>query len=419
VSKSYVIKTVCRICSEIGTQKSELEVVLDLGNMALTSVFLEDGSDVLLAPLVLCRCKKCGLVQLQHTYSLESLYGEWYGYESHLNIAMVNHLQGKAKTLEARFYLNQEDIVVDIASNDGTLLAGYTRGGLQLIGIDPLINVVKDCYPDDATRIVDFFTDERYLEEITSPASLVTSLSVLYDLDSPITFAKDVANILKKDGIWHFEQSYLPSMVNTLSYDTICHEHLLYLTLHNIKDILDASGMQLLDATLNDVNGGSIAVSAIKTDQQITASPFVEFLLKNEISEGYVDGSRLRKFSADVLEHRQMLSELLSKYQDQGFRIVGLGASTKGNVLLQALKLSSKTIEKIGDVNPRKFGLETPGSQIPIVDETEVLAEADDKTLVIVLPWHFRAGMLMRSRPILEKGAQILFPLPKIEVVGI
>lgn len=412
-------KSVCRICSETGTQNSELETVLDLGNMALTGVFLEDGSDVLHAPLVLCRCKKCGLVQLQHTYSLESLYGEWYGYESHLNIAMVNHLQGKAKTLEARFDLQKGDIVVDIASNDGTLLAGYTTKGLQLIGIDPLIKVVKDCYPDDATKIVDFFTSERYSEQINLPASLVTSLSVLYDLDSPITFAKDVANILKEDGIWHFEQSYLPSMVNTLSYDTICHEHLLYLTLHNIKDILDASGMQLLDATLNDVNGGSIAVSAIKTDQQIVASPFVEFLLKNEISEGYVDGSRLRKFSADVLEHSQNLSELLSKFKDQGFRIVGLGASTKGNVLLQSLKLSSKTIEKIGDVNPRKFGLETPGSQIPIVDETEVLAEADDKTLVIVLPWHFRAGMLMRSRPILEKGARILFPLPKIEVVGI
>lgn len=421
VKSIYLERTSCRICgvNSDTTEDSSLESLIDFGEMALTGVFLNNGHEVTKAPMELCRCRNCGLTQLRHSYELDSLYGEWYGYESHLNPSMVRHLQSKATTLESLYGQGKPNpIYVDIASNDGTLLSGYTTGDAQLIGIDPLINVVSDHYPSKARKIVDFFSAERYLDEVGKKAQIVTSLSVLYDLESPIEFASNVSEILEEGGIWHFEQSYLPSMVNTNSYDTICHEHLLYLNLHDIKTLVESAGLQIIDATLNDVNGGSIAVTAIKTSKKINYPPFVEFLLIKENNEGYINGIKLHEFAREVEIHRHELKNLIDNLMIDGKTIMGLGASTKGNVILQSLKLDNEIIQAIGDVNPRKFGKETPGSNIKIVNESEIYESANENSIIVVLPWHFRTGMIAKSHDVLAKGAKLLFPLPRIEIYG-
>ena len=264
----------CRICGG-----PNLYEVMDFGNLALTGVFQVHGDQVPTAPLCLCRCQDYGLVQLGHSYRQEYLYGETYGYESHLNASMVSHLQSKAKMLERKYLAgNSHPVVVDIASNDGTLLAGYTNPNSQLIGIDPLIHVVTDHYPVNAIKLQEFFSASSYFSINSEKADLVTSLSVLYDLDNPRKFAQDISEILNDNGIWHFEQSYLPTMVETLSYDTICHEHLLYLTLSDIQNLLTGTDMVIIDASLNSINGGSITVTAQKNSKKIK-SPFVDFLL--------------------------------------------------------------------------------------------------------------------------------------------
>ena len=393
---------------------------MNFGNLALTGVFEIDGAKVSRAPMALCRCHDCGLVQLVHNYESEYLYGETYGYESHLNKSMVNHLQGKARLLED-LYLNSpgRKIVVDIASNDGTLLSGYLSKELDLVGIDPLIGVVGDYYPSSVKKIEEFFTADVYNSAILNKASLVTSLSVLYDLEDPVRFAQDINLILEQGGIWHFEQSYLPTMVETLSYDTICHEHLLYLSMHDIQNLLKATGFEIISASLNSINGGSIAVTARKCTPEKSKinSPFVEFLLKNEIQSGYQDGTALRKFAENAEVHRQDLVELIYDYLDQGFIVFGLGASTKGNVLLQWLNLDSSKLRAIGDINPRKFGRQTPGTGIPIVSEESLIEKYGQRSIALVLPWHFRDGIVQNASEYLGKGGNLLFPLPKIQIV--
>ena len=409
----HKVRKTCRIC---GSDK--FESILNFGDIALTGVFLPNGADVEKAPLELIRCENCGLGQLKHIYASDALYGDSYGYESHLNPSMVSHLQSKARMLQGKFLSNIDaPIVVDIASNDGTLLAGYTKDDIQLVGIDPLIGVVSDFYPPKSAKIQSFFTKDAYFNKFSEKASLVTSLSVLYDLDSPVSFASEIYEILADEGIWHFEQSYLPTMVDTMSYDTICHEHSLYLRLEDIAKILELSNFKLVDVSLNSINGGSIAVTAIKTSNKVNMDPFVTHLLLKELALGYIDGTRLRKFAVDAREHSSSLQALISNYISEGFTIYGLGASTKGNALLQLCKIKKDDIKFIGDINPRKFGRQTPGSCIPIVNEVEVLGSTQSKKLAIVLPWHFRDGIVKKSERYLIDGGRLLFPLPQIEIV--
>ena len=391
---------------------------MDFGDLALTGVFLDSGTEVDLAPMELGRCLDCGLVQLLHNYESGALYGTSYGYESHLNGSMRDHLTRKARMLEKRFLKDMDaPVVVDIAANDGFLLQGYSAIG-SYIGIDPLMENFSDYYPSSALKIKDFFTSKTYFESTDLKANLVTSLSVLYDINDPVQFAKDVNAILLDEGIWHFEQSYLPLMVDTLSYDTICHEHLTYLRLTDINEILSRSGFQLLDVSLNAVNGGSVAVTAIKSNKHAEPNPFVNHLLRFEDNSGFVSGKAIHDFSAKAEQHRKDLRTLLSEYKSGGYTIVGLGASTKGNVLLQWLGLTSDEIQSIGDINPRKFGKQCPGSGIPITPEKEIIELATDRTIALVLPWHFREGIVKNCEAFLGKEGKLLFPLPRIEIVN-
>ena len=403
----------CRVC-----KSTDFESILNFGLLALTGVFLKDGNQVLKAPLHLVRCQSCGLVQLEQTYSLDELYTDSYGYESHLNSSMRNHLQSKAFLLQKKYLSGKTNpVIVDIASNDGTLLAGYSLPNATLIGIDPLIEKVSDHYPEAAIKAPEFFSSKAFYSVSHNQATLVTSLSVIYDLDDPVAFASEVAKILEEDGIWHFEQSYLPTMVETLSYDTICHEHLLYLRLTDIVTILEKAGLQVKDASLNSINGGSIAVTAVKSKSIVTPDPFVSYLLKKEEQDGYLSGARLVEFASDATKHSIELKNLIAQYKEKNFRILGLGASTKGNVLLQWCGLDSSTIHSIGDINPKKFGKRTPGSNIAIVDEKVVLDSANHEVLALVMPWHFRDGIVKNSSEFVANGGKLLFPLPKIEIV--
>ena len=404
----------CRMCG-----LSDLSLLLDLGSLSLTGVFLSPTENDNRAELALGKCNNCNLVQLMHSYPSNLLYGSSYGYESHLNPSMVKHLSTKAKILQNKYIRKKDAVIVDIASNDGTLLSAYSGDDLKLVGIDPLINTFSDLYPKSVLKIGDFFSAKSYWEKTSLSADLVTSLSVIYDLENPLSFARDVWEILSDQGIWHLEQSYLPSMVETTSYDTICHEHLLYLSLHDIKLLLEEAGFSIVDATLNSINGGSIAVTAKKTRLHVNSDPNIEFLLMREIEMGLTTGEMMEKFVSNSFSHKKNLVNLISAYRDAGYEIFGLGASTKGNVLLQWAGLDTTFIKSIGEINPKKFNKVTPGTRIPIVAEHEVLnIEVDSKRLSLVLPWHFKPVIMERAESYLSKGGKLLFPLPSIEVVG-
>ena len=232
--------------------------VLNLGHQALTGVFPRSAKEAITrGPLELVWCPDSGLLQLRHTYDPAEMYGANYGYRSGLNQSMVDHLTGKVAYLERLIGLRRGDVVLDIGSNDGTTLKAYATTGIERIGIDPTGEKFRRYYSAETRLVPEFFSASAYRGVESKSARVITSIAMLYDLDSPVDFARQVAEVLARDGIWHFEQSYMPSMLRMNSYDTICHEHLEYYSLSVIAKILDRADLQMVDVVTNAVNGGS------------------------------------------------------------------------------------------------------------------------------------------------------------------
>jgi hypothetical protein len=393
--------------------------VLSLGIQKLTGVFPRTREAHLTeGPLELVWCPDSGLLQLSHSYDAEEMYGANYGYRSGLNQSMVRHLTAKVRQLQRVVPLDPGDLVVDIGSNDATLLKAYARPDLRRLGIDPTGAKFRSYYGDDIDLIADFFSADGFrARHGDARARIVTSIAMCYDLEAPQDFFRDVAAILSNDGVWHFEQSYMPSMLRTNSYDTVCHEHLEYYSLRTVKRLLEDCGLRLLDVQMNSVNGGSFAVTAVPArSPRVSNEPVIEWLLGQEERMGLHTPRPFRQFEERVYEHRANLQRLVRALNDDGKRILGYGASTKGNVLLQFCGFTEREIPAIAEVNPDKFGCYTPGTGIPIVSEEEARTMGADYFLV--LPWHFKEGIVAREAAFLAAGGKMIFPLPEIEIVG-
>lgn len=405
----------CRIC---GNQT--LAPVLSLGEQYLTGVFpRERDVGLTCGPLELVRCDgadACGLVQLRHTYDHGEMYGPNYGYRSSLNNSMVRHLADKVARLRTRVSLTDADLVIDIGSNDGTLLSNYPAGGPTLVGIDPTAAKFRSFYRSDIRVIPEFFSAALLDRHFPGRrAKLVTSIAMFYDLEAPQEFAAQIADVLADDGMWHFEQSYLPSMLRKTSYDTICHEHLEYYALRQIKWIADRTGLKIIDAMFNEVNGGSFAVTlAPAAAPYLEATEKIDAILAEEARMGLQAAETYGAFAERVTDHRSRLLDLLREIRASGKRVVGYGASTKGNVILQYCGLTEAEIACIAEVNPDKFGCVAPGTWIPIV--SEAVAKASHPDYLLVLPWHFRENLVAREQAYLRGGGKMIFPLPAIEI---
>ena len=396
--------------------------VVDLGNQYLTGVFpkMVMKDSLTMGPLRLVKCHEgkdaCGLLQLEHSYQLDEMYGENYGYRSGLNSSMVKHLHGKISAIRNRTELKSGDLVIDIGSNDGTSLASYPDD-LLLVGIDPTGEKFRNYYKPHIHLVTDFFSAGLVTRRFPGKkAKVITSFSMLYDLEDPLAFARDIASILDPEsGLWIFEQSYMPLMLERIAFDTVCHEHLEYYGLKQIAWLADRAGLKIIDVELNDVNGGSFSVVAsLKDSIHKQAHQIVQNVLDNENDLGLSTLRPYQEFFANTASACRELKAFVADARKDGKRVCGLGASTKGNVLLQYCGFTSRDIEVIGEVNEDKFGSLTPGSWIPIDDESKVLASKPD--YLIVLPWHFKEFFLRNPA---FKGHRLVFPLPTLEVVNL
>lgn len=413
MTSSYRQLQACRLSGS-----KHLVSVLNLGHQALTGVFPKmQGQTITVGPLELVWCPDSGLLQLAHSYDPAEMYGENYGYRSGLNQSMVDHLTSKTQFLERRAALRSGDTVLDIGSNDATTLKAYTTPGLHRIGIDPTGEKFRAHYPGDIRLIPAFFSAQAYRAANAARAKIITSISMFYDLESPVAFARQVAEILADDGVWHFEQSYMPSMLRMNSYDTICHEHLEYYSLHAVKKILDAADLRLVDVGTNAVNGGSFAVTAThRANTAIRANDAViHWLLQQEERMELGTPKPYRDFEERVFRHRQDLIRLIGALNADGKKVLGYGASTKGNVTLQFCGFGPADIPAIAEVNTDKFGSFTPGTGIPIISEAQ--ARAMNPDYFLVLPWHFKDGIVRREKEFLQRGGKLIFPFPEIEIV--
>lgn len=409
----YTNITECRIC-----RNSTLNPIFSLGEQALTGVFPKSSvEEVTTGPIELVMCsgaESCGLVQLRQSYDLQEMYGDNYGYRSGLNQSMVDHLKNKVDEIIGLGVLEPGDIVVDIGSNDATTLKSYPKGLYRLVGIDPTGKKFARYYPPDITLVTEFFSARSVGKALAGrKAKIITSFSMFYDLEDPVEFARDVAEALDPRGLWILEQSYLPTMLRTNSFDTICHEHLEFYCLKQIQYIARAANLRVLDVSFNSTNGGSFSIIVARADSEHKENTVrIDQILADEQKLGLDTGEAFNEFKDRVMHARETLRNFLTSAKLAGERVFGLGASTKGNVLLQYFNIDSSLLPAIGEVNAEKFGKFTPGSHIPMCSEDELLKQNPE--YLLVLPWHFRSFFMNNKK---FKGRRLVFPLPEFEIV--
>jgi hypothetical protein len=313
--------------------------------------------------------------------------------------------------------LEAKDVVIDIGANDGTLLRSYTNTDLDLIGFDPARNLSQDGEP--FTRVIDFFTAAAFkrVRGESVRAKIVTSIAMFYDLEDPLAFMSDIKEVLHPDGIWIVQFADLPGMLLTNMYDNICHEHIAYYHLSPFERLLEQAGLRLVDIELNDVNGSSYRLyvrhrygpaSTPEGVARLQAQRTLEFNLKLDEAEPY------NRFTENVVSSRYSLRYLLQFLKKEGKKVIGYGASTKGNVILQYCELTSDLVSCIADRNPRKHGASTLGSNIPIVSEE--YARTLNPDYFLVLPYHFLPEMLIREQDFISRGGRFIVPVPTVQL---
>jgi hypothetical protein len=399
----------CRISDD-----SSLKTIMNLGEIHFSGIFPESvDTEIPTAPLELVLSEKSGLVQLAHNFDPKYMYGDNYGYRSGLNAHMVSHLNSMVKDIESEVDISDNDVIVDIGSNDGTLLNQYTNRKCSFFGVDPSAGKFKEYYDKDINIIEDFFSASLIQEVTNKKAKVLTSIAMFYDLQDPIDFAKDVYKILDADGVWILEMSYLPMMLQTNSVDTICHEHLEYYSIHALKNIFEASGFFIHKISTNDINGGSVNIILKKTENN-DLIPITNWYLNNEFELSITQTKGFEGFVDRVFSNFSQLKSLIYRLKNMNYNVAGLGASTKGNITLSYANFNYDVIDFIIEVNPNKYNRYTPGTNIPIISEKE--AQKRNIDYLLVLPWHFRTNIIPRYKQMFPK-VKLIFPMPYVEIV--
>lgn len=418
-------ETCCRLCC------AGLELVHDLGEHYVSDFPEEPWTDEPRVPLRLVRCKSssCGLVQLSHTVPRDRLYRE-YWYRSGVQPAMVQALADLAAYGQRFVNLSSGDYVVDIGANDGTLLRLMGQGDARLnrVAFDPAMNLHRDLADHCEILIPDYFPASQYA---APKARLIFSIAMFYDLPDPRAFVREIARILHRDGVWVCQYGDLRAVLQQNAFDAICHEHLEYYGFQVVQDLLREEGLTVVDAERNEVNGGSLRMAVMHTGSHVRAGGASAALRVAAIraEDQALDlPENWAAWAKRIAEIRGMVRDQVERSWRAGDPVDVLGASTKGNTLLQYFQLGpgyaergeGPDIRRAIERSEAKVGRYTVGSWIPIVGETAALYDA--ATLKLVLPWHFRDALVAREGLSNREGRyrrSLLFPLPVPETVEV
>ena len=361
----------CRNCRS----KSLIKVIF-IGKQVVSSIFpkkIKKNSKKY--SLDLYECKKCKLVQLGKSIPLGNMYGETYGYRTSLSKLMVNHMCNKYLKLKKILKLKNNSSILDIGSSDSTFLNFFSneRKGYNCYGIDPSAKKYIKYYRKDVNLIVDYFSAKAVNKKLIqlgkreNKFKLISSFAMFYDIDDPNGFCKDISSLLEKDGIWILEMSYFPMLLSNLTYDQICHEHVTYYTLSVFKKIVEKNGLKIIDFSFNVINGGSIEIICAKKNSKAKVQKnkiYNQLLIEKKIS-----AKDYKKFNLRVDNIKKTTNLLLENIFKAKQKIIGYGASTKGNIVLNHCNIKSKQIKYICDENPEKYGRYTPGTNIKIISK--------------------------------------------------
>ena len=400
----------CRAC-----KKNKLKRLFSLGSLCFTGKFPSIYQKIKKGPIELVICNECELVQLAHNFNLKYLYGPDYGYRTGINKTMLNHVKQVVKSLSRLTKLKKNDCVLDIASNDGSLLNYYDKN-IITFGIDPILDKYKNDYQNINYKVSDFFSANKVINKTKRKFKIITALSVFYDSLDPVKFLKDVKKLLSKDGIFLLEFADLASIMQNKMFDTICHEHLEYYSTKVIINLCKKSGLRVFDIKSNEINGASKQYFVCHINSKIKKKINIinDILIKEEKLE-LSKYKTFKKFISDINISKSELVKKLKKYKKLGKKIHCYGASTKGNVLLQYYGINNRLIDYVAERNKNKYNLYTPGTKIRII--SEIVSRFYKPDYYLVLPWHFRKEILIREKEIIKKGTKFIFPLPKLKIV--
>ncbi len=412
----------CRICGS-----SKLTSILSLDDQYLAAYTPKENDPqpfLEKAPLELIRCDRelnpsaCGLVQLRHSVPPNIMY-ERYFYRSGINQTMTDNLREIVEAAVQQIRLKENDIVVDIGCNDGTLLKNYKGKNLRAVGFDPAKNMYQYSKESGARIMIEYFNAKSFSEYYgNEKAKIISSIAMFYDLEDPKIFVEDVSKILHEEGVWVLELSYLPSMLLQNAFDTIVHEHLEYYHLSVIEYMLNKFGLKVTDVFLNDVNGGSFRIFIKHKSQSVSkeAEKRLDDLRVSERELGLDTNKPYREFIQRCENEREKTIMFIKGEISKGKKIFAYGASTKGNTLLQYYGINDKLIEAVADRNPDKWGRYTIGTNLKIISEEEARSRNPD--YFFVLPWHFIKEFRSREIDFLNKGGKLIVPLPTFQVIG-
>ncbi len=369
-----------------------------------------------------------GAARLKTVAPLNIMYGQ-YWYRSGITETMKTELADIVRSITNTFKMNDGDVWLDIACNDGTLLSNVPER-FHRLGIDP----ADDSYKQEAEKysdeiIQDYFSESAYARAKcgNKKAKVITTIAMFYDLDDPDAFVQDIHKVLDENGLWVIQLSYTPLMLHQLAFDNICHEHIFYYSLFNLKTLMNRNGFDIVDVQLNDINGGSFRVYMMKTSADKTkfgSQPYrdvcafrVNSILAYENTLGLDDPNTWNEFLKKIDGLKKQTVDFIKGEKAKGKTVWGYGASTKGNTLLQYFELDSSLIDGIAERSPFKYGLKTVGSDIPIYSEEEMRIANPD--YLLILPWHFINEFKAREHQYLSGGGKFIVPCPKFEIIGL
>ena len=397
----------CKNCNN----KNLLKIV-KIGKQPLSGFFYKmKKKNIKKFSLDLFKCLNCDLVQLNNKVKVSKMYGAHYGYKTSISKLMVDHLKEKSQRLKKLKIIRKGHKILDIGSNDATFLK-LLGNDFDLFGIDPSAAKFKKNYKH-MNLIPDFFSKKNIMKNIKKndvKFNFISSIAIFYDVENPNAFCKDINSLLDKDGIWLCEFSYLPLMLKNLTFDQICHEHLMYYSLTVFEKILKNNELKIIDVKLNEINGGSIEVLIAKNSSKRKSN--LKLINKFKFDEKKINHKSFKNFSTRINNVKKNLISFVKKNKS----IIGYGASTKGNIVLNFAKMNSKNISYICDGNKKIFGKFTPGSNIQIISKNQ-MRKINPKYLLVLI-WSFRSEIINQELNFLKRGGNLIFHLPRFHIVN-
>ncbi len=410
----YHRRETCRACGE-----KSLKLFLPLGLQPLANSFLKSPEEFAAEqffPLDTHFCETCSLVQIPDVVDPEVLFRH-YLYVTGTSETIAQHNRGYAKSISEMQRLTAEDLVIEVASNDGSLLRCFQDLGVRTLGIDPATNVAAMARANGVETINEFFNlaVAQQVRADYGPAKAVIGNNVLAHVDDTRDFLRGCKAVIGDAGLVVIEMPYLGDLLNRTEYDTIYHEHLCYFSVNSLMRLCESAGLVIVRMDHVPIHGGSLRMHAGHQEIHQNHSPQVMAWAEEEKSKGFTSFERYEQLAKSVELSRDSLLDLLKRLKAEGKTVAGYGAAAKGNTLLNYCQITTDLLPYVVDKNPLKLGMYTPGMHIPVLPVSTLLEQQPD--YLLILAWNFGEEIMRQQSEYQARGGKFIIPIPEVTVI--